>query len=261
VPEGEQKRLLLEGTPYETAMYVFGSGRPGNVLMVLGGVHGNEPGGWMGADRLLDRLRPSEGGFIIVPRANKQAAAAFVRTTDDLGDLNRLYPGDPAGKPMARMAFEITEAAREFHVNFLVDMHESWAFYNNRNQNGTAFLGQTIATNVDEPAISLAEGVVQAVNGRIQAPREEFFYRNRVGSGNGPPPDNLTPEQVQALGGIGPPTGSARGGTSSLSLPRHIPGLSTLLVEMGQQQALDRRAALHVDVAMEVARRISIISA
>jgi hypothetical protein len=28
---------------------------------------------------------------------------------------------------------------------------------------------------------------------------------------------------------------------------------------MGQQQALDRRAALHVDVAMEVARRISII--
>jgi len=254
----------MEGTPHQTPLYVFGSGRPGNVLLVLGGVHGNEPGGWMGAERLLDKLRPTEGGFLIVPRANNLAAAAFVRTTDEYGDLNRLYPGDPVGKPMARMAFEITEAAREFHVNYLVDMHESWAFYNNRTQNGTAFLGQTIASNVEEPAVSLAEGVVVSVNGRILAPREEFFYRNRIGSGNGPPPDNLTQEQIQAMGGIGgvgPPTGSPRGGTSSLSLPRHIPGMSVLLVEMGQQQTLERRAALHVEVAQEVARRIGIAPA
>ena len=239
LPEGEQWRMLMAGTPQETPLYVFGSGRPGNILMVLGGVHGNEPGGWHAADWLLDSLRPVDGGFLIIPRANRLADYAFVRTMPELGDLNRLYPGDPYGLPMARMAFEITETAKELHVTHVVDMHESWAFYNGRPQNGTAYLGQTIATDPSGPGMDLAKAVVESVNTRIWYPHEEMFYRERSGNANNPNP------QTQ--------------GTSSLGLPRYVPGLSALLVEMGQQQGLDRRAALHVDVVYEVARRVGII--
>ena len=69
--------------------------------------------------------------------------------TDDLGDLNRLYPGDPNGLPMARMAYEITETLREFHTTHALDLHESWAFYRDRTetQTGTAFLGQTVSSS------------------------------------------------------------------------------------------------------------------
>lgn len=249
VAAGEQKRLLMEGTPQETLLYIFGSGKPGNVLMVLGGVHGNEPGGWLAADELLDTLRPSAGAFLIVPRANRLAILGGVRTTDALGDLNRLYPGNPEGLPMARMAAEITATAREFHVSHLIDMHESWAFYNNRPINGTAFLGQTIAADSSEASSQFADVIVDAVNSRILASWEQFFNRNRPNNGAIAPPPG-TPSQ--------PPVSPGGTGTSSLGLPRDVPGLTVLLVEMGQQQSLDRRIALHVDIVEEASRRIGI---
>ena len=54
--------------------------------------------------------------------------------------------------------------AREFHVDVLLDMHESWSFYKDRVQNGTAFLGPTVATPPVEPP---AEGTVGGVPVRI----------------------------------------------------------------------------------------------
>lgn len=250
VAAGEEQQHLMAGTAQETPLLIFGSGEPGPVLMVLGGVHGDEPGGWLAAERLLERLRPARGALLIVPRANRLATLGGVRTTAALGDLNRQYPGNPDGLPMARMAAEITETARQFHVSHLIDMHESWAFYNNRPQNGTAFLGQTIGTDAAESSAALAEAVVEAVNSRILAPWERFFYRNRANNGAGGPPPG-TPSQT--------PVSPGGSGSSSLNLPRHMPGLSVLLVEMGQQQSLERRIALHVEVTEEASRRIGLI--
>ena len=117
----------MEGTPQATDIYIFGSGQPGNVLMVLGGVHGNEPGGWFGAERLMKTLRPNTGAFLVVPYANKLATQSFVRTTDELGDLNRLYPGDPNGrKPGDRVEVVHKDFGRDPVVGELVasSVHE-----------------------------------------------------------------------------------------------------------------------------------------
>jgi hypothetical protein len=259
-PEGEERRFLMPDTPQETPLYIFGSGRPGPVLAVLGGVHGNEPGGWFGAERLMERLRPADGALLVLPRANILSIPAFVRTMDDLGDLNRSYPGDVLGQPMARMAYEIVQALNEFHATHVIDMHESWAFYNERTQNGTAFLGQTVATDPNSPGGDLARGVVEAVNTRIRAPHEEMFYRERGGNANNLPNQGFSGPTMPTN-----PSGGNNGGgrgSSSLSLPRHVPTLqAALLVEMGQQQALERRIALHVDIAEEVARRIGLTPA
>ena len=46
-PRGDEERLLLAGTPSETRMVLRHSGLAGPAVMVLGGVHGNEPGGWL----------------------------------------------------------------------------------------------------------------------------------------------------------------------------------------------------------------------
>jgi hypothetical protein len=168
-----------------------------------------------------------------------------VRTTDELGDLNRLYPGQQDGLPMGRMAFEIVETLREFHASILLDLHESWAFYRDRPQNGgTAYLGQTIASR-EEPGASLARGVVDAVNGRIHAPQEEFTFREW-------PPRGSDPNAA-----AGAPNSSG-GSRSSLGLPAWLPGITALLVEMGQQQSLERRVALHVEVVNEVANRVGL---
>jgi hypothetical protein len=249
VATGETQRMMMAGTPYETPLHVFGSGVQGSIIMVLGGVHGNEPGGWLAAERVVDTIRPTSGALLVMPRANKVAVNLFERTTDELSDLNRAYPGDPNGKPMQVMASQIIGVLREFHVNALIDMHESWAFYNNRTQNGTAFLGQTVSTYPEEPGVTLAKTVVENVNSRIQAPIEEFFYRDRTfGGANG---QTLTTP-------INPAQGVS---SSSLGIPRWVPGLSAILVEMGQQQPLERRIALHVDILKEAMRLLKLTAA
>lgn len=261
VAAGEQERLLLAGTPYETPLWVFGSGVPGTVLAVLGGVHGNEPGGWLAAEQLLATLRPASGAVIILPRANQLAIRDFVRTTEELGDLNRLYPGDSAGLPMAQMARQIVEALREFRAGVLLDLHESWAFYRDRTatQAGTAYLGQTVTSSTPR-GLELAQKAAAAVNQGIRAPHEELIVREwppRGGTAAAPTPGAPSGTAPGSAG----PAASFGGGRSSLGLPSHVPGLNPILVEMGQQQPLERRIALHVAMVNEVARLTGVTAA
>jgi hypothetical protein len=250
VPAGDQQLMLMPGTPHETPYYVYGTGTLGPILTVLGGVHGNEPGGWLAAERLVDQVRPTIGALLVVPRANRLAVDLFERTTDDLGDLNRLYPGDRDGLPMARMAYEIVETLRNFHATHVIDMHESWAFYRDRTETatGTAYLGQTVSSR-GEPGESLARQVVETVNAtKVQLSHEELTFREW------PPRDSVPGTPILGDTNSGTPIAGFtgyRGSRSSLGLPMHIPGLAAILVEMGQQQGLERRIQLHVDIVSE----------
>jgi hypothetical protein len=243
----------MTGTPQETPLYVFGTGRLGPIVVALGGVHGNEPGGWLAAERIVEDVRPQTGALLVIPRANRQATNLFARTTDELGDLNRLYPGRRDGLPMERMALEIIDTLRAFHADLVIDMHESWSFYRDRTDTntGTAWLGQTMSSPT-ESGINLARHLVEAQNARMQRPVEEFTLREWPprsanfatavpGTFSGPTPEPGTSGQGAVFGGS----------RSSLGLPTHIPGLAAILVEMGQQQALERRIQMHVDIVIE----------
>jgi len=231
---GREERLLLPGTQAEARMLMTWSGAPGPVLMVLGGVHGNEPGGWLAAAEVANWV-PSTGGLIVVPKANVIAAADFVRTYDEIGDLNRLYPGS-ADSPllMERMAAEIVAATLEFNVDVLLDMHESWAFYAERSQNGTAFLGQTLTTGIGPRNPELGHAIVERVNSGITITRDLIIERD--GSNLG-----------RDTSGTARPGGRGR---SSLAVGGYVAGLTPLLMEMGQQdQYVERRTELHLMVA------------
>lgn len=254
VISGEQELSMMAGTAYETPLYVFGSGIAGPITLVLGGVHGNEPGGWTAAERVVDEVRPASGALLVIPRANKLAIQQFVRTTDDLADLNRAYPGKPDGLPMERMAAEIVARMNQFHVSHVIDMHESWAFYKDRPQNGTAYLGQTVATYPTPPAVSLGQSVVDAQNQRIRAPFEEFFFRQSVSGNSQANPPSLLPA-VTRMPSNGQ-NGQQGGSRSSLGLPLYVPGTMAFLVEMGQQQPLERRVQLHVELLLEFMRQL-----
>lgn len=234
---GRIERMLLESTDFATPAVITHSGVEGPRVMVLGGVHGNEPGGWLAAEDIAD-WEVERGSLVVVPRANVVAAELLVRTTEELGDLNRLYPGSTVedALPMSHMAAEIAALAREFEVERLLDLHESWAFYRDRNQEGTAFLGQTITTGGLIDDFPEGETIVAAINAQIASSREQFIFRGGRSS--------LT-RGIFDAGFSGFPSGGGRGGTS-LSLGRYIPGLLPYLVEMGQQgQAVARRVELH----------------
>lgn len=223
-PLGRQEWVLLAGTPWETWFVTIRAEASGPTVMVLGGVHGDEPGAWLAADDIAS-WEPKTGTLIVVPRVNGLAVNAGVRTLPELGDLNRLYPGSPTAKlPMARMADALVGLARFYNVQTVYDMHESWGFYAGRPLNGNAFLGQTVSLGAG-PDAQAARDLVVRVNRAIPAGRERMVARSEI-----PAPTVKT--------------------TNSLGIGRFVEGLTTLLVEMGQEgQPESRRTALHLMVA------------
>jgi hypothetical protein len=236
---GRVERTLLAGSEWETPLVTTHSGVEGPRVMVLGGVHGNEPGGWLAAEGIAE-WQPEAGSLLVVPRANVLSTYEFARTLDGFGDLNRLYPGRADSiLPMSRMAAAITAAAREFEADLLLDLHESWGFYSEyaSDQRGTSTLGQTVTKGSGPFELADVAAAVGAVNEQVSA-REQLLLRERGFRGW----SRFSNEE--ALSGIfsaGFPTGS-----SSLSLGSHVPGLTPVLIEMGQQRQPEaRRAELH----------------
>ncbi len=230
-PSGEEVRTLMEGTPSATPLVIRHSGVEGPVVMILGGVHGNEPGSWLAADDIADWV-PDAGSLLVVPRANVIALENFVRTFDELGDLNRLYPGNPGSDlPMERMTYQVLEAAREFGVELLLDLHESWAFYAEYAPNsGTGALGQTLTVGIGPLQQTFGEQLAARVNPLVTS-REQMIVRDGTRFRR----PTVTPQP-----------GQPNRGRSSLSAGGHVPGLTPVLIEMGQEnQELERRIHLH----------------
>ena len=48
---GGTTELIMEHTPLETSFHHYGSGVPGNTILVVGGIHGDETSGWRAADK------------------------------------------------------------------------------------------------------------------------------------------------------------------------------------------------------------------
>lgn len=79
----------------------------GPSLLLMAGNHGDEYEGELQLGRLMRRLDVStiRGAVTILPMANLPAVMAAKRCSPfDGGNLNRAFPGDPAGTPTARMA-------------------------------------------------------------------------------------------------------------------------------------------------------------
>ena len=228
VVEGRMRasRMLLLGTPWQTPLLIARAEAIGPTVMVLGGVHGDEPGAWMAADDIA-RWEPRAGTLLVVPRANVLAVTAGQRTLPALGDLNRLYPGTTSTLPMSRMAAAIVAVAREFNAGVLYDMHESWEFFVDRPRNGNAFLGQTVSSGVGPETDTLARSLAARVNPRIKNVRDRMIARSEF--------SRAMSKSVDSLG-----------------LGWFVPGLTPLLVEMGQsRQSVVQRRDLHLLVARQ----------
>lgn len=246
-PRGRETVALLPGSPYQVDGVAIHSGKPGPCVMVLGGVHGNEPGGWFAAEAIAD-WELTTGSLLVLPRVNWRAAAIVERTLPEIGDINRAYPGNASGTPAQRIAHAIVEAGREFQPELLFDLHESWVFFQERGANsGTAFIGQTVAIGggANDGTVDRVANVVRMVNDQI-SPREEFYLRGaatpRPGIQVVPPNNSSGAPRPSAT----PGNGVTFNGTSSLSLGQWIKGCVPILVEMGQRdQAERRRSQLH----------------
>lgn len=97
----------------------------GPSVLLLAGNHGDEYEGELQLTRLMRRLQPTDisGAVTILPMANVPAVMAARRTSPfDGGNLNRAFPGDPAGTPTARVAHFLEHELMPRH-DVVLDIH------------------------------------------------------------------------------------------------------------------------------------------
>lgn len=167
-------------------------------LVVIAGVHGDEPDGMLAlieASRTLP-LRNLRGRLVLVPIAHPPAfAAAQRRSPIDGVDLNRAFPGNPEGTPTERLAHCLTEKLI-LGADFVFTLH-SW-----------------YATGTVLPFVEVPDGELDVAASSLSAAEASGFQRIRKTAW----PAGLL---VRVANGLGVPGMEAEIGDSGASRPEN----------------------------------------
>lgn len=166
--------VLAKGTRWETAFYRRDSGVDGPVVLVTGGIHGNEPAGARAAEQI--RHWPvNKGRLIVVPRANIPGLKAGTRhlpgESKPLHNLNRNFP-KTGGEFVARgvLAAALWEFVESSRPDWLIDLHEGIDFH----QINSESVGSSIIDVKGEAAESVVPRMLEVVNAEIPDPRKKL---------------------------------------------------------------------------------------
>lgn len=154
---------IRRGTPQETRVVRIRTATDGPTVFVLGGMHGDEVGGYRAAGAVADWTMDA-GTVVVLPRANVPAIERGTRTADgeDGLDLNRQFPlGERPTTPLAR---EIYDAVVRHDPDVFVDLHSSKGFWGEGHFGQAIFHSddETLATRLADVVDGLDEGVVPA---------------------------------------------------------------------------------------------------
>lgn len=108
---------------------VFRSENPGPVVLLLGGVHGDEINGVEISRKLIERKyfeHLKRGTVIAIPLLNIFGFINFSREVPDGKDVNRSFPGNMGGSLASRIARTMTKKILP-HVDIAIDCHTGGA--------------------------------------------------------------------------------------------------------------------------------------
>lgn len=163
---------ICVGTDYETPVTIITTDTVEPAIMIIAGTHGNEKAGVIASEYLKDNLNIERGTLLIIPKANILACAKDVRCYPSDINLNRVYPGNPQGDILEKIAYEIFSLMKKYHINLLIDLHESIEFYRKNPKN----YGQTVVIDSkDDSLVELSTFLVEEMNQGIS--EENYKYQ------------------------------------------------------------------------------------
>jgi hypothetical protein len=128
LPESQTKAYFQETRQELTVHFIRGK-QPGPTLLIIAGVHGDEAGGYLAAERYAD-VKLSRGNLIVVPRLNGPAVEAGKRRGLG-GDMNRLFslPSDSSNPDT-----KVVNLAKQLigQADYVLNLHQGSDFYNPR---------------------------------------------------------------------------------------------------------------------------------
>jgi hypothetical protein len=162
------------------------SGRPGNTLLVIGGIQGDEPGGFNAASLLVTHYNIKKGNVWVVPNLN--FISIIKRTRGVYGDLNRKFASLRSADPEFDTIGKIKSIILDGQVDVVLNHHDGSGFYRlryiDRTRNPYRW-GQSII--IDQERIKterygnlseIAKEIVTDVNSQLFSEEHSYHVKN-----------------------------------------------------------------------------------
>lgn len=193
--------VFFEGEENELHVYRIKGEKPGKTLLIIGGIQGDEPGGFLAADFYVDYLL-EKGNLIVVPRANFPSILKMERKINQ--DMNRKFLDDDISNYEAKVVDVLKELICE--SDCFLNLHEGSGIYSPTwisDQRNPKRYGQSIIA--DSSGLMLKGGksidlkamafkVIEKINKNINLEKHYFHFNNHKTDA----PDTLHKEQIKS---------------------------------------------------------------
>ena len=201
---GSETQRLLPDTVWETPVYTITGAQPGPTVLIVGGVHGNEPAGHHAANQI--RHWPIiRGKLVVIPRLNVPAIKKHNRFLPNVPaeerDLNRNFPRDELPhRTSGQVANAMWQFAQALKPDWVIDLHEGYEFHKSHNPPAgkKKSVGSSIIYFQDAGIDVLVERMLRTVNATVSEEDRKLVRISR-----GPVNGSFVRASVKRLGAQG----------------------------------------------------------
>lgn len=186
-PSALQQVQLFDQSDYRLDILRIRGENPGPTVLIFGGIHGDEPGGYFSSE-MLSRVRLKKGNLIVVPRVN--FPSIMLNRRQVRGDMNRKFtPNGTPGDPEQRVVEALKELMKE--ADLFINQHDANGFHREKYispRANPAMYGQSLIVDTAHfysrrwgKEIDLQQiggRIVARVNARIPDSRLHFGFWN-----------------------------------------------------------------------------------
>ncbi len=179
--------VYFKDTEYELNIYKVYGAEKGKTLMIVGGIQGDEPGGYLSADLYAD-MALHKGNLIVVPRANFFSIIEHKRAIN--WDMNRRFAIANSKEYYEDKIVEILKGLMS-QSDFFLNLHEGSGFFRESYESGLKNpmrFGQSIIADADIyyskekganiPLGDIARKIAEHVNKIIDNQQYQFRFNN-----------------------------------------------------------------------------------
>ena len=172
--------------PLRFSLHKIESGIPGPTLLVIGGIQGDEPGGFTAASMLVTNYKVEKGSVWVVPNLNFESI--IKRSRGIHGDMNRKFNALSKKDPEFEEVQKIKKIILSDDVDVVLNLHDGSGFYKkkyiNRMHNPSRW-GQSII--IDQKVLEakrfgelsdIASSVQKYINKKLRNSKKFFYVKN-----------------------------------------------------------------------------------
>ena len=178
---------------WDFSLHKHSSGQPGPTLLVIGGIQGDEPGGFNAASLLVTDYHLQRGELWVVPNLNFESI--IKRSRGVYGDMNRKFKSIQVNDPEYQLVEKIKRIITDGQVEVILNLHDGSGFYRPRYVDplhNPERWGQSLIIDQEQIDIprygklqDIATAVSQRVNHKLDDVQQAYYVKNtRTREGN-----------------------------------------------------------------------------